>query len=485
MDFNKNDPKNWTPCQVEALERVLNAKSRGIKRFGLYGGGGVGKTFIASAIIQKLQEGKGEALIIAPTNSAVKSIRRSFADSFITCKLTFKTIHSALGIQPNFDDDGTMRFKSQKDISDWQCSVVFVDEASMVSKELTNGILEQVKRSGAFLIASGDRPQLPPVNEETSSLMDSMEETYTLTTIVRQAHDNPISSVIKHCRDAVESVADKFDPRNEYWESILNDRKFGYHVFYDEDKGIRQVIRAYAKKSYPLHQFDYVKLGAYTNRKCKIHNDYIRQQLWGAFASETEYIPGDLVLCKAPVCEDRIDPITGKTRRYTLMTTGTECIVNKVEPIIKEYRELILNYEIDGTRPTKYEYITHTYKGWRLDITDNDPLDENCEVNVTVEVLDYIERSRFLGNRNRLREECKDYLNKTRKNVWFRFYAHEEIFHQFVHSYCITIHSTQGKTFNTMALDLADICNYAPNNDIRNRLIYVGASRAKENLIII
>lgn len=477
--IDKNNSQNWTTCQREVMEKILDAKKRGITKFGLYGGGGVGKTFIASVIIEKLIGSTcQEALILAPTNSAVKSLKRSFTGSQNTCKISFKTIHSALGIIPDPEESGTLEFKNSKYTVNWNCAIVFVDEASMVNRDLTNKILEQAKRDKVFLIASGDRSQLFPVKEDFSLLMDSMEETFTLTTIIRQSYSNPISTVIKHCRDAVEQEVERFDPRNEFWESMLTDKGFGYRVYYEEGEGISQIVKDYAK-TYSQNRFDYVKLGTFTNKKCKIHNDYIRKLLWGEFA-KIEYIPGDLVQCKKPVIKTLTNSVSEDLRQNTVMTIGTECIVRSVEPIEREFKELILGDSAES------KYNTIIYKGWRLSVQDNDPLDEKVGAPlIEIEVIDDTERARYLGNKDRLRQECKDYYQETNRNVWFRFYNHEDIFDQFTHAYCITIHTSQGKTYNTMGLDIADICNYAPNHEFRNRLIYTGASRAKENLIII
>jgi exodeoxyribonuclease-5 len=47
------------------------------------------------------------------------------------------------------------------------------------------------------------------------------------------------------------------------------------------------------------------------------------------------------------------------------------------------------------------------------------------------------------------------------------------------YGYSITIHKSQGGTFDRVAIDLPDI-NSVKNEELRRRLIYVGLSRAKD-----
>jgi exodeoxyribonuclease-5 len=94
------------------------------------------------------------------------------------------TIHSLIYFPITDEETGKIEGWSRRDFLD--VDFIFVDEASMVGKEIWEDLLEY----NIPIIAIGDHGQLPPVGADSFNLMQKPE--FLLTEIHRQAKDNPI-----------------------------------------------------------------------------------------------------------------------------------------------------------------------------------------------------------------------------------------------------------------------------------------------------
>lgn len=75
-------------------------------------------------------------------------------------------------------------------------------------------------------------------------------------------------------------------------------------------------------------------------------------------------------------------------------------------------------------------------------------------------------------------------LNEARRNKsWSKFWALKKKYHDVRHAYALTVHKSQGSTFENVFMDSGDI---SKNRDIleRNQLIYVAMTRASDKVII-
>lgn len=109
------------------------------------------------------------------------------------------TIHGLIYELVKEDDKGQMEWRKKsrlvvsKDIDAVSIERIIIDEVSMVGKEM----LADLFSFGIPILAVGDPAQLPPVNDE-SVLLDP---DVLLTSIHRQAKDNPIIQIATHIRE--------------------------------------------------------------------------------------------------------------------------------------------------------------------------------------------------------------------------------------------------------------------------------------------
>lgn len=154
----------------EKLQRraITTALSRGIMI--LTGGPGTGKTTTLNAIIS-LYEKKGEpVLLAAPTGRAAKRM------SDLTGREA-RTIHRLLEVE--YDQNGKLKF-THNESNPLECSVVIVDEMSMVDVMLFESLMRSLKLN-CRLIMVGDSDQLPSVG--AGNLLKSLIESKCLPVI--------------------------------------------------------------------------------------------------------------------------------------------------------------------------------------------------------------------------------------------------------------------------------------------------------------
>ncbi len=130
--------------QKEAVRAALTAKVMVIT-----GGPGVGKTTIVNAILAILAAKKVKVLLAAPTGRAAKRMSEATG-------MEAKTIHRLLEVDPR-----NGRFRRNVD-NPLECTLLVVDEMSMVDVPLMHALLSALPRDAAFL-AVGDVDQLPSV----------------------------------------------------------------------------------------------------------------------------------------------------------------------------------------------------------------------------------------------------------------------------------------------------------------------------------
>lgn len=82
-----------------------------------------------------------------------------------------------------------------REIGEMYYDIIFIDEASMISRDIWKDLL----KFGKPIVAVGDHGQLPPVGEESFSLMKDPD--FLLTEIHRQALNSPIIKLSRFVRD--------------------------------------------------------------------------------------------------------------------------------------------------------------------------------------------------------------------------------------------------------------------------------------------
>jgi len=225
--FEKRNNISYESAQRRAIEWSLNRGAVVIT-----GGPGTGKTTTVNAIIDLCEENDETVALCAPTGRAAKRL------SDLTGREA-KTIHRLLEVQIQRDDE--LRFVHDEN-NPLSCSVVVVDEMSMVDvslfEALLRGILPQCR-----LIMVGDFHQLPSVGAG-NLLRDIIEsgrvETIEFTQIFRQAAQ---SLIVVNAHSIVAGNQPDLQTKNSDFFFLPGDKLSGSELI--RDLAARRLPKAY------------------------------------------------------------------------------------------------------------------------------------------------------------------------------------------------------------------------------------------------
>lgn len=184
-----------TPDQIHAKYTLLSGLKTN-KMALLTGYAGTGKTTLTMTMAQEFSKIFGQISIATPTHKAAavcRQVQKDFGVSFET-----GTIHSLLGIGIRQTLDGkTKLLPPSKAVS----GLLIVDEASMIDSELYDHIINYAEK----VLFVGDVAQLPPINSEVSPVFERVQIRAHLNNIMRQAADSPIIQLATWLRNKIEA----------------------------------------------------------------------------------------------------------------------------------------------------------------------------------------------------------------------------------------------------------------------------------------
>lgn len=247
--------------------------------FVLSGQAGVGKTTCMRYFAEQLKsEYPGIKICMsAPTNRACAVLKDAVNDD----DLTFKTIHSILGLRMMANGEiKELKDSGEDKITDFD--LIVVDEGSMVSTILLDYIKKKTALADTKIIFIGDKAQLPPVGEPFSPIWKEFKTNYELTKVER--HQNSILDFVQKIRGN----------SNPVFEST------GEQVFIDDEDSFIGQIEKYAKEG--LFHTGKAKAIAWRNVTVDFLNNYIRQNNEKT-KSDDKYVIGDRIVFKEPVVE--------------------------------------------------------------------------------------------------------------------------------------------------------------------------------------
>jgi len=368
-----------TSDQEKALKLLLDSK----KIFILQGYAGTGKSFLLD---HYLDAANNQTVVTAPTHKAVAVVD---GDS---------TIHSYLGLKLANKKDKKVLIPSGRSRINYGETVV-IDEASMISSELLEYILEYQRQFNLKVIFVGDPGQIPPVGEAVSPAWDLKSDTFTLTQIVRQAADNPIISLASLTR----TTGCKRKDILEYTDgaNILSGNLGSAKEFFTDN----------------VDGDDFPQILSHKNAVVDSLNTWARNEVRDN--PEEPYLIGEEVYIRS----------TGKHSPFSL------------EEIVKIYRI---------GRPYPYrsdpEYPVNVME---LDV-GRDSRMETLVVPCSEKDTNNFETNKYLL----ASQARKD------KKKWQRFWEYSEFISVVKHIYAMTCHRSQGSTFKDTIVNFKDIkCN--------------------------
>jgi len=199
--------------QEIALDEILKwyySETDSRKYFTLGGLAGSGKTFLINLITKSIYDKDIMCKIAhcAYTGKAADVMRRKGISGA-------STIHRLIYI-PIEEKEGKITFV-KKEKADFDYDLIIVDEASMVGEDIFDDLMSY----GIKVLFVGDFGQLPPVGTKFNLMIEDKLD-FKLTTIHRQALENPIISVSLKVREYGGNSIDYGSYKNKFYKTIAS-----------------------------------------------------------------------------------------------------------------------------------------------------------------------------------------------------------------------------------------------------------------------
>ena len=410
---------------LQQLEQFAHSTER---LYLLTGYAGTGKTTLLQALITRLREqgDKREIVLTAFSNKATKVL--SLMASHWGLEIDCMTCCKLLGLRPVIDEQtGTQVFQPERhqDSQIDRYDFVVVDECSMINEEMWGLLVQAVSNlyGRTQLLFVGDPAQLPPVGERESPCFRQIFHRSDLTEVVR--YGGAIALLAEDIRRNLER------PHFPCFQNNANSDLTTGSFVARRRPWEKLLIRAFSSQAYQ-NDPDQVRALAYTNRRVNQLNQMIRAAIYSA--SAPRFVCGERLIANTPCVE--ADAI--------LLQTSAECeVINVMEGQAGPWLVWLLDVETEDNQ----------YRTLRV-------LHERSKADFQLKLQGYAEEKR-----------------------WLEFWDLKELFHDVSYAYSLTIHKSQGSTFQDVFVDLP---NMMINRNIveRNQLCYVAFTRAANRLFL-
>jgi hypothetical protein len=408
------------------------------KCFVLSGYAGTGKTTVVAHFLKtQAVIPLSQILVCAPTHKA-KQVLGDTLNNLDLYGFNLNSLHSALGLELQEDENtGRQKADSRKvelpPITKFK--LVIIDECGMIGDDLWKAISQWLPLCKKILFL-GDIYQLPPISSDSDKKSGNSIEL------------SPVFSIPKiHYLTHVMRNNGTIGLYSEYSIHLIKQGSNGAELtnlpFLLDNIPRDPKNLAFVDNYREIDYFPELKFLASTNKKVSELNEYSRRQL---SLSHESIAVGEELVFYSPY------KTSGKT-----ITNGTTGIVTEINPLLrlpyycKGFNEL--NQEIVQSGITNGHYIT-------LDI-DGDCIE-----------LPYLPNRSVLVNELKKKASSKD-------TTWRNFYVNCSLIPDLSHTYALTIHKSQGSTYDYVIL--VDDTDWAKRfNTLMPRLHYVAVSRARK-----
>lgn len=436
--IKKSKGLELTDGQAIALQSILDfLKTREQWTFNLEGYAGTGKTFLIKLILDYCAKHGLKVILAAPTNKAAKVLSQISNKEAIT-------IAKMLGIRPKIDKKtGKEIYVPDPDAKTPNLEnydLVILDEASMIGSELFKLISKQFTLFGPKFLFLGDPAQLPPVNEKESPVFTQVEAQAKLTKVVRYG-------------GAILNYATALRTEKKF-VSVPNYADHKTLKVLDEHQFTQTLLSAFDSKEF-LNNSDYCRVLAWTNKRVAQWNQRIRTWIFGNQAPR--FVPGERLVATA-ACTRRVEGVKtiygDNIQEMVILPASSEIFVMEAAQ-----KKGVVEYS-----PMKGDIFYY----WEINAVDEE------EKEKTFRVLAISEKERYQGM-------LKDFYQ--RRN-WDCYWGLKRAFHPLQYAYALTVHRSQGSTFERVFLDLPNLlANYKSQE--RKQLLYTAATRASEQLVVL
>jgi hypothetical protein len=461
-----------TPDQQDAFDSAIAwymRKKGGVETeiFVLTGNPGSGKSYTIQEICKSIYRmDNPEIALCAPTHKAKHILAQMAKAAGLPNSVAISTVHSLLSLRPNgYDSEGNQLWRQVRERCNpvpWETfGLVVCDESSMLSEELLAYI-----PSYPPVIYIGDKNQLPPVGADFSPLFALPSKGKHLDKVVR--YDGAILEFVNAL------AARMNEPQLPEWPQKGNISLIPTSSW--EDKLIEEA-QLYPGRSKAL---------AWTNRRVVDINAMVRDTLF----PNTEYTVGESLVAKEPVfifrhkyfsCE--LNTIQANQSIFAKQDAHEVTESSQVMQTCEEAQILSIG---EGTTSLP-SFPTIPIQLWIL------TLKTELGLRVTLPVIAEESRLQISKQLNFEKNKILELEKEKRGKKWADFYQLLEKFNlvqkgssfinRLQYAYALTVHQSQGSTFQKVFLDLPDILK-CKDVEQRNKLIYVGASRAAKKLLV-
>ena len=390
-----------------------------------FGPAGTGKTYTFVDIIKSLPSHLQIGLT-APTHKAVKVMRAMAYKAGIDKDVDIRTIHSALGLSMKQVENVEVLYRDDM-IDEKYYDILFVDESSMIGKDLASYIIESESKVIVFV---GDRRQINPVDAEDGelSVVFDIERKAELTQIMRQGDGNPII-------DIAEKLALCQDDDWSGWPEIktkLNDDGSGVNVL-ARGRWFGEAIEIFKSPKFKANP-DHCRCITYTNDSVDVINRKIREHIHGKDVAN--YLVGEILVAQS----------AGKLHK-----NAEEVKIMSIEETLDEeykipcYEMTLISLDTDGM------YRVNVLKPESVAIFQN-KLDEYANLARNIDVAN-------------------------KRKHWANFWGLRKTFNEFKHIYAMTAHKSQGSTFDHSFVYTPNFLRFGETKQMK-QLMYTATTRA-------
>ncbi|QYW02259.1 Dda-like helicase [Stenotrophomonas phage Philippe] len=394
------------------------------------GPGGVGKSFTVAQMIDTVMQNYfdnckmfgiepiyKDVVVTATTNKAAEVLTKSMG-------YPAQTIHSYMNLRVQENTKtGEMQLTPTGEYTVKENTVIFVDEYSMICRQLRRFLSEGVSSKSCKIVYVGDHCQLAPVKEDEIVIANRGLPTYHLTEQMR-TNVPELQALNAQLRETVETGI--FKPIKVV-PGIID-------LYTDEQ------MEAALQADFAQQNPD-VRILAYSNKRVQEYNDYIR---WLRQLDAAPHV-GELLICNSAVK-------VGFGKNAKMIATEAELeVVNVWE------NEMVTISEQSGDTFEIECYVLDVKTSWEKINNVYMPVDKNH----------WNQLIRYYANRKE----------------WVTYFKLKQQFADLRPRDASTVHKAQGSTFDHVYIDLTDISR-CTQGTVAARLLNVAFTRARTRIIM-
>jgi exodeoxyribonuclease-5 len=423
------------------------------------GPAGTGKTELTRHIIERLED--YSIIVCAPTHKAVQVLQERLQE----CCVLITTCHQFLVGKPTYNSKGESKWKFKTETVEVP-DLLIIDEVSMISEDVYKQFEWLLDHRHARVLTLGDRCQLPPVLEqETLFYTHSVQAELSQNMRNEQVRYNNLLNRLRQFICDPKSIP--VFTLGQFLEWLA-----GYTQVYSLQTGSiqlgnipRSIIRSFQKLNGST-----VMLAHRTNSRnntVQQLNQYIRTYIFKEKAQDTFTEHEQVMFTDYFVTENEQTFYTNDRATVSKMTTCTKAF----------YAQTFLVYDIELECKRENVHVYYIHK-------TNAEAFGNYRKQIYQEIEEQVERIEAI-----CKKQCAPRCAVHRKEIdelWKAFHdAKKKVLCPIDYAYCLSIHKSQGSTYDNVYLFLSDFAWMIQTQKVEFlKLLYVGMSRARSQTII-